>query len=80
MVLQPEWNGRHQRGMKSRLRQARFACVKALDQFDFSFQLGIDRKVVRELAVLAFVERYKNVILLEPPGVVKKPICPLFSE
>ncbi|EJI4859163.1 ATP-binding protein, partial [Salmonella enterica] len=57
IALQQEWNGRHQRGMESRLKQARFPWVKTLEQFDFSFQPGIDRKVVRELAGLAFVER-----------------------
>ncbi|MFP1464085.1 ATP-binding protein [Escherichia coli] len=39
------------------LKQARFPWVKTLEQFDFGFQPGIDRKVVRELAGLAFVER-----------------------
>lgn len=56
LALQQEWNGRHQRGMESRLKQARFPWIKTLEQFDFSFQPGIDRKVVRELAGLAFVE------------------------
>ncbi|SRR30247.1 IS21 family transposase [Shigella sonnei] len=69
MALQQEWNGRHQRGMESRLKQARLPWVKTLEQFDFTFQPGIDRKVVRELAGLAFVERSENVILLGPPGV-----------
>ncbi len=72
MALQQEWNGRHQRGMESRLKQARFPWVKTLEQFDFGFQPGIDRKVVRELAGLAFVERSENVILLGPPGVGKR--------
>ncbi|PCM73171.1 hypothetical protein CP904_04195 [Enterobacter cloacae] len=45
--------------------------VKTLEQFDFSFQSSIDRKVVRELAGLAFVERCENVILRGPPGVGK---------
>lgn len=57
--------------MESRLKQARFPWVKTLEQFDFGFQPGIDRKVVRELAGLAFVERSENVILLGPPGVGK---------
>ncbi len=38
MALQQEWNGRHQRGMESRLKQARFPWVKTLEQFDFGFQ------------------------------------------
>lgn len=71
MALQQEWSGRHQRGMEARLKQARLPWVKTLEQFDFSFQPGIDRKVVRELASLAFVERSENVILLGPPGVGK---------
>ncbi len=54
-----------------RLKQARLPWVKTLEQFDFTFQPGIDRKVVRELAGLAFVERSENVILLGPPGVGK---------
>lgn len=71
MALQQEWNGRHQRSMESRLKQARFPWVKTLEQFDFSFQPGIDRKVVRELDGLALVERSENVILLGPPRVGK---------
>ena len=39
--------------MESRLKQARLPWVKTLEQFDFTFQPGIDRKVVRELAGLA---------------------------
>ncbi|HHP7837781.1 TPA: IS21-like element helper ATPase IstB [Serratia marcescens] len=70
-ALQQEWSGRHQCGMESRLKQARLPWVKTLEQFDFNFQPGIDRKVVRELAGLAFVERSENVILLGPPGVGK---------
>ncbi|MFP1497619.1 IS21-like element helper ATPase IstB [Escherichia coli] len=54
--MQQEWNGRHQRSMESRLKQARFPWVKTLEQFDFGFQPGIDRKVVRELAGLALVD------------------------
>ncbi|WP_252357622.1 Mu transposase domain-containing protein, partial [Escherichia coli] len=41
MALQQEWNGRHQRGMESRLKQARLPWVKTLEQFDFTFQPGI---------------------------------------
>ena len=57
--------------MESRLKQARLPWVKTLEQFDFTFQPGIDRKVVRELAGLAFVERSENLILLGPPSVGK---------
>ena len=70
-ALDAEWKGRYQKGVENRLRQARFPWIKTLDQFDFAFQPSIDRKVVRELAGLAFVERAGNVVLLGPPGVGK---------
>ncbi len=70
-ALETEWQGRHLKGVESRLKMTRFPWVKSLEQFDFSFQPSIDRKVVRELAGLGFVERAENIILLGPPGVGK---------
>lgn len=70
-ALSVEWSGRHQKGLESRLAQARLPWVKTLEQFDFSFQPSIDRKVIRELSGLGFVERAENVVLLGPPGVGK---------
>jgi len=70
-ALDTEWRGRHLKGVESRLSQARFPWLKTLDQFDFSFQPSIDRKVVRELSGLGFADRAENVILLGPPGVGK---------
>ena len=70
-ALQTEWNGRYQRGVESRLRLARFPWLKTLEQFDFDFQPSVDRKLVRELSGLSFVERAHNVVLLGPPGTGK---------
>lgn len=70
-ALLQEWGGRHQKGLESRLKQARLPWIKTLEQFDFSFQPSIDHKIVRELAGLSFVERSENVVLLGPPGVGK---------
>lgn len=70
-ALAQEWGGRHQKGLESRLKQARLPWIKTLEQFDFSFQPSIDHKIVRELAGLSFVERGENVVLLGPPGVGK---------
>jgi len=70
-ALEAEWQGRHQKGIEARLRQARFPWLKTLDQFDFDFQPSLDRRQIRELAGMSFVERAHNVILLGPPGVGK---------
>lgn len=70
-ALQSEWQGRDQRGIEARLRQARFPWLKTLEQFDFDFQPSLDRRQLRELAGMSFVERAHNLILLGPPGVGK---------
>ena len=70
-ALETEWQGRYQRGIEARLRQARFPWVKTLEQFDFEFQPSLDRRQLRELAGMSFVERAHNVVLLGPPGVGK---------
>lgn len=70
-ALETEWNGRYQKGIEARLRQSRFPWVKTLEQFDYEFQPSLDRRQVRELAGLSFVERAHNVVILGPPGVGK---------
>jgi len=70
-ALETEYQGRFRRGIEARVRLARFPWIKTLDQFDFEFQPSLDRKVVRELSGLSFVERAHNVVLLGPPGVGK---------
>lgn len=70
-ALRTEWQGRFQRGIEARLRQSRFPWNKTLEQFDFDFQPSLDRRQVRELAGLSFVERAHNVVILGPPGVGK---------
>src|SRR5271170_633015 len=70
-VLMTEWQARRLKNVERGLRLARFPYVETLEQFDFSFQPAIDRKLIRELAGLAFVERAENLILLGPPGTGK---------
>lgn len=70
-ALTAEWQGRYQKGIETRLRQARLPWVKTMEQFDFDFQPSLDRRQVRELCGLSFVERADNVVILGPPGVGK---------
>jgi DNA replication protein DnaC len=52
----------------------RFASLPSpfrLEDFDFDAQPSIDRKLVNELATLAFLEDATNVLFIGPPGVGK---------
>jgi len=44
---------------------------KTLDEFDFTFQPGLDVRKIRDLATAAFIEAKANIALLGPPGVGK---------
>ena len=70
-LLEEEAAGRQERAIALKTRMAHFPYQKTLDQFDFSFQPSLDRKLIKRLSTLRFVEERENVIFLGPPGVGK---------
>ncbi|MBP0588041.1 ATP-binding protein, partial [Mycobacterium tuberculosis] len=48
---------------------------KTLEDFDFTFQPGVDARRLKDLAAMEFVERKANIALLGPPGVGKTHIA-----
>lgn len=63
--------GKEQKRISSALRSSGLTYVKTIDEFDFAFQPGIDRRQVMNLFDCSFIERRENVIFLGPPGVGK---------
>jgi DNA replication protein DnaC len=53
------------------LRMAQFRELKALDDFDFSFNPSIKKKQVYDLATCRFIRENRDVLLLGPPGTGK---------
>jgi DNA replication protein DnaC len=70
-LLDGELAERHRRCVALNLQFARFPYLKKLEDFDFTAQPGLDRRVLDELACGRFLEEGRNVILLGPPGVGK---------
>jgi DNA replication protein DnaC len=70
-LLEEEVACKDQRRVETALRSSGLPFVKTLDQFDFSFQPGLDRQQVQSLFDLSFLARQENVLLLGPPGVGK---------
>jgi DNA replication protein DnaC len=52
-------------------RFAGFPGIKTLDDFDFSFAQGVNRKQIMELSSLGFIEKLENIVFLGPSGVGK---------
>ena len=70
-LLDVEVKATEQRRLAGRLRFAGFPQTKTLEEFDFTAQPSIDRKLVDELATLRFIEEKANLLLIGPPGVGK---------
>ncbi len=71
LILQDELNVRQQRVQARRTKAAEFHQMKPLDQFDWQFNPGINRKQIYELATCNFIRENRDVLFLGPPGVGK---------
>jgi DNA replication protein DnaC len=71
LLFQDEINVRHQLLINRRYKQAEFRELRSLENFDFSFNLSINRALIYELATGQFVAQRRDVLLVGPPGVGK---------
>lgn len=67
-VIGEEVTATKNRRLTARLRFARLPARKTLEEFDFSFQPSIDRKILDDLAALRFIQEGIPVLLLGQPG------------
>jgi DNA replication protein DnaC len=71
ILVNDELDKRKDRLLKKRLKEARFSELKTIDDFDFSFNPGINKKTILDLASGRFVHKAENILVLGPPGVGK---------
>jgi DNA replication protein DnaC len=71
MLLEEEVACKEQRRLDTTLKISGLPFLKTLDDFDFTFQPHLDRRLVSSLFDLTFISRHDNVLLLGPPGVGK---------
>ena len=62
-LLEAEFQERQRRNVEVRMKLAHLPYRHTLREFDFAFQPGIDDRLIRELASLAFIGRQENVLL-----------------
>lgn len=62
---------KQQKAVQGCVRVANFPFMKTMDEFDFDFQPGINRKLIQSFKDLRFIERAENLIFLGSPGVGK---------
>lgn len=71
LLVQDELERRSQSKFDRRMRKACFAEVKTLEEFNFSFNVVIERRRIYDLATCRFIESKENVCLCGPVGVGK---------
>jgi DNA replication protein DnaC len=79
-LLAAEVRAVEQRRLDGRLRFAKLPARRTLDQFDFTAQPGLDRRLVEDLATLRFIDEKANVLLIGPPGVGKTMLATILGH
>ncbi|AIL13850.1 transposase (plasmid) [Candidatus Paracaedimonas acanthamoebae] len=74
-LLATELSYRQSRSRTILTRMAAFPVIKTLEDFDYSFAVGVKQKVIEGLKSLSFIERCENLILLGPSEVGKTHIA-----
>ncbi len=62
---------KEQRRIETALKISGLPYIKSIDEFDFTFQPGLDKQKIMGLFDLSFIRQKGNVIFLGPPGVGK---------
>lgn len=70
-LLSGELEERHRKTVEFNIQLSHLPYLKRLDDFDFSAQPGVDRRLIEELATGRFLSEGRNVVFLGPPGVGK---------
>jgi DNA replication protein DnaC len=65
-LLKTEVLASEQRRLDGRMRFSKLPAHKTLEQFDFTAQPTLDRRLVKDLATLRFVQEKSNCLLIGP--------------
>jgi len=71
LLLEDEANNRKDNSYKKRYAKAKFPAHKRIEDFDFSFQPSINKKVINDCLTCSFVKEKKNIVFIGNPGTGK---------
>lgn len=71
LLFEDEVNNRINNSYKKRYAKAKLPCHKTLEDFDFSFQPSIDKKIINDCATCNFIREKQNVVFIGSPGTGK---------
>ena len=71
LLLEDENNNRRDNSYKKRYAKAKFPAHKTIEDFDFSFQPSIDKRIINDCLTCNFIKERKNVVFIGNPGTGK---------
>ncbi len=71
LVLRRERDSREERRVRTSLKLSGLPRGRTIEDFDFTFQRGVDRRRIEMLSTCEYARMRENVLLLGPPGVGK---------
>jgi len=71
LLCEDEENNRRDNSYKKRYSKAKLPSYKTLEEFDFSFQPSIDKKLINDAATCSYLEEKKNLVFIGNPGTGK---------
>lgn len=71
LLLEDETNNRRDNSYKKRYSKAKLPAHKTIEDFDFSFQPSIDKKIINDCLTCQFINEKKNIVFIGNPGTGK---------
>ncbi|MCF6777940.1 ATP-binding protein [Thiotrichales bacterium 19X7-9] len=71
LLLEDEHNNRKDNSYKKRYAKAKLPAHKTIEEFDFTFQPSIDKKLINDCLTCQFIKEKKNIVFIGSPGTGK---------
>jgi DNA replication protein DnaC len=71
LLCEDEENSRRDNSYKKRYAKAKLPAYKTLEEFDFSFQPSIDKKMVNDASTCQYLNEHKNIVFIGNAGTGK---------
>ena len=71
LLMEDEYNNRRDNSHKKRYSKAKLPGHKTIEDFDFTFQSSINKKIINDCMTCSFVKERKNIVFIGNPGTGK---------